>query len=409
MSDEARVRARLREYAESVVPVSDITAVGRTRYRRRVRRQRTAAVLAGVLVVVGASGLALQLSRKPAHEVQFGTRSSATGRGSPSTAPAVVTKRSVIDTTWISDDTGWALTSSVILRTTNGGVTWRSIAPAPATVGSSLTHIRFADARHGFLFGSSFFTTDDGGATWTPRSASPVVALEVAHGRAYRLVAEGDGCPGPCDYELQTSTVGSESWARVATPDVGPGTGAQLLYDGPRLYVAAYPSAMESTDRRVIRSIDGGSTWQSIANPCSLGVDDVLVQLAAAPGGFAAALCRHAAGGTYVRTSSDAASTFGPGRSLPPDFSPPGAGGIALAAGAARSIVVVGSDGHETHVAVSHDSGASWNETLSPSEDARAGVAFLGFEDAVTGRLAIAGDVIWTTRDGGDSWTAHRT
>jgi photosystem II stability/assembly factor-like uncharacterized protein len=406
--DDARVRARLHEYADAVEPVSDIPAAGRARYRRRVRRRSGAAVLAGVLVVVGASGVGVELSRGPSHSVQFATHgasSSSSAGPTATTEPSILVRSAIADTTWISDDAGWALTRSSILQTIDGGLTWRSVADAPASV----THIRFADARHGYLFGDSFFTTDDGGATWTHSSSPPVVALEVAHGRAYRLVSVGDGCPGPCDYELQSSVVGTSLWARVTTPDIGPGTEAQLLYDGPRLYIATYQSAMGSTERHLVRSVDSGATWQSSPNPCSLGVQDLLVQLAAAPGGFVAALCRHAAGGTYVRASSDAGATFGPGRSLPSPFSAPGGGGAAIAAGTSTSIVVVGIDGANAHVVVSHDVGASWAETLTvPGFTINDGVSFLGFEDAQTGRVAIGDSRIWTTRDGGDTWTAHR-
>jgi photosystem II stability/assembly factor-like uncharacterized protein len=418
---ETRVRARLHEYADAVVPRSDIPAAGRARYRRRVRRQRASAVLAGVLVVVGASGLGVELARRPSQPVQFGTHGGSTTGSSSSTTEwtpitarpgAVISGRPVSDTTWISDDVGWALVDVGILHTTDGGRTWTYVAPTPVPVGTGVTKIRFADARHGWLFGDSFFTTDDGGRTWMPGGNIRIAALEVARGRAYRLVADGDGCPGPCDYLLQTVAVGDASWQSVATPAIGAGTSVQLLYDVPRLYVVTYQSAMGSTERRLVRSVDAGATWQRQPNPCSAGTDDLLVQLATAPGGFVAALCRHGAGGTYIRTSSDAAATFGAVRSLPEPFSGPGAGGVAIAAGASGTIVVAGQDidaqPQEIHVATSRDVGASWVETLTVPVQGDDTVTFLGFEDAQTGRFAVTGERLWTTRDGGETWTIGR-
>jgi photosystem II stability/assembly factor-like uncharacterized protein len=167
---------------------------------------------------------------------------------------------------------------------------------------------------------------------------------------------------------------------------------------------------MGSTERHLIRSTDGGASWQSSPNPCTAGVDDLLVQLATAPNGFVAALCRHPAGGTYIRTSSDAAAAFGDARSLPRGFSAPGAGGVAIAAGSPSSIVVVGFEVDASWIlAVSRDGGGSWAQTLSgPLPQGDDSVTFLGFEDARTGRFAVTGDRLWTTRDAGDTWSVSR-
>jgi hypothetical protein len=195
----------------------------------------------------------------------------------------------------------------------------------------------------------------------------------------------------------------------VRTPDIGPGGVAQLLYDGPRIYVAAYmgTSSGVRAPLRLIRTIDGARSWSTDADPCGSHTTDAqAVALAAVPGGGLIVVCeRPDLTAAFIRISTDAGATFGPPRALP-------SGGGPVAAGSLDSIVVVGTSGaHDASyvVDVSHDAGRTWRRTLSARvPQGEASVAFLGFEDARTGRVAFSGDRLWTTRDGGDTWSASR-
>jgi photosystem II stability/assembly factor-like uncharacterized protein len=105
----------------------------------------------------------------------------------------------------------------------------------------------------------------------------------------------------------------------------------------------------------------------------------------------------------FVSTSFDAGNTFG---ALLPLSVPASAVGGAVAAGAADSIVVAVREGASWVVLASDSKGASWRTTLTPEPGrGESEVAFLGFEDARTGRVAFGGDRLWTTRDGGNTWT----
>jgi photosystem II stability/assembly factor-like uncharacterized protein len=436
--DEARLRARLHEYAEGIEPERDVPAAGRARYRRLVWRRRATAVLGSAVAVIAVAGIGVGVARRPGHTlgVQTGGHSSTTvATGVPSTtavattaAPGpIVTGEPLLDTTWISNDEGWALVTADLVHTTDGGSTWRSVSQLPdikaptdgvdsnaCAAVACVNHIRFADPLHGYLFGRAFLTTDDGGVTWTRRPSDSVVALEVARGRVFRVVS-AHGCIAPgCTYFVETATVGSNSWTRLATPSLI-GDAAQLLYDGPRIYVAVYGNpAGGASDAHIqlIRSLDSGKTWQRRSDPCGfVGTEEFDTEsLAAAPGGFIVALCqpRLYDRPATVRTSSDAGSTFAAPQTL---RLPSGAMVGKIAAGSATSIVVTVMVNAKQFVWVSHASGAaaSWHSTLQvSSSDATPSVVFLGFEDAQTGRVGFSPDELWTTRDGGESWTSSR-
>jgi photosystem II stability/assembly factor-like uncharacterized protein len=436
-NDEARVRARLHEYADAIEPVSDVPAAGRARYRRRVRRRRATAVLAGAFAVIAVTGIGVEVARRPDHTIKIETGGhpsttapttgpSTTGVATTISPGPVVTGEPLSDTSWISADEGWALVAADLLHTTDGGATWRSVSQLPEVkvpsdgLGSDacasvacVNRVRFADSRHGYLFGRAFLTTDDGGVTWTRETSDAVVALEVLHGRAFRVVSARDCIAPGCTYFVETATVGSSSWQRLATPAVI-GDGVQLLYDGPRVYVAVYgnPAGGGDAHIKLLRSLDLGKTWQLRPDPCgSLGTGEVdAAALATAPGGFLVALCQprgfdHAA---FVRTSLDAGKTFGAAQSLP---FPSGVRVESIAAGSPSSIVVTAVDGNKQVVSVSHATGvsATWHTTLQvSSSNGTPSVVFLGFEDALVGRVAFSGDELWTTRDGGESWTSSR-
>jgi photosystem II stability/assembly factor-like uncharacterized protein len=429
--DEVRIRARLHDYADAIEPTRDLPAAGRARYRRRLRRRRATAVLSGALAVIAVVGIGVGVARRSDHTLKLRT-----GHSSPATsAPVlsttivpttlspgpVVSGEALADVTWISTDEGWALVATDLVHTTDGGTTWRSVSQLPdikvpfdgvdsdaCAAIACVDHVRFADARHGYLFGRAFLTTDDGGVTWTREQADAVVALEVLHGRAFRVVSAHDCITVGCSYSVETATVGSTTWRRLATPELI-GDGAQLLYDGPRIYLAAYGNFAGSEPRvKLIRSLDGGTSWQLRPDPCAATSAQRIATsaLAAAPGGFLVALCQPLDGRVpSVRSSFDAGTTFGPLLPLP---LAQGAIVESIAAGSPTSIVVTAMDGNQQAAWVSHDDGAtaSWHSTLSVSaSDAPISIEFLGFEDAQTGRVAMSPNHLWTTRDGGETWT----
>jgi photosystem II stability/assembly factor-like uncharacterized protein len=332
----------------------------------------------------------------------------------------------VLDSTWVSDLTGWVLGAAqcsgtpcrVIFHTADGGRSWDQIAapPPPATSVSCdqcVDHLRFADARIGYAYAiqldkqAALFVTTDGGQTWRQDPAPTVIeGLEISGRTAVRLVADGSGCPGACNVRLESSAVGSSVWHRLPAPNVSEGKGDGLVVQGSRIYYLGLgnPAGGVIATTRIARSLDAGATWRTFDDPCgSAGVD--ARDFAAAPGGFLAVLCVPQGSQTppFEISSSDAGTTYGSPHPLPV---PTGSAELGLAAGSANNLAAMVFAGVTPTVVVSDNGGSSWRATLSGPAFSNGGIqpGFLGFEDAKTARVAFPTGPLWTTRNGGDSW-----
>ena len=202
--------------------------------------------------------------------------------------------------TFVSDRTGWVLGSAggkaVVVRTRDGGRTWRAV-PAPAAPPDDLATLRFAGLRDGFATGAQLWATHDGGATWAVVPGHPAVrALEAARGRVWllqgRQVLSGPATGGA----LQPEATGTELVSLTVHGDqalVGDGSTGQLRllrhgsapqpvrtpceqYDGPAtallddrtwLLVCAGEPAAGTQPKTAWRSADAGRTWERRGEP----------------------------------------------------------------------------------------------------------------------------------------------
>jgi hypothetical protein len=247
-----------------------------------------------------------------------------------------------------------------------------------------------------------------------------VEALEPSAGTVVRIVYDHTGCPGPCDYAVQEAIAGSADWhsaLRLPTTSIIGTVAAQLVRQGTSvLYVLLFGHVAGGADLAhtvILRSTNGGATWQRAADPCGGTIRDEhdTIGLAAAPGGFAAVLCppRSGTGTTFVRTSADYGSSWGPLRAVP--------GGtkdhlsLVAAASVAHLVLATGGfagSGRATyHLLASADGGLRWSAVVTGTMhlDPQAPAAgFLGFEDASVGRWLSSPRDVWTTGDAGQHW-----
>ncbi len=115
----------------------------------------------------------------------------------------------------------------------------------------------------------------DGGHSWQRVRGRPVEALEPSAGTVVRIVYDRTGCPGPCDRTVQETTAGSPAWHTVlrlpAASTIG-SVAAQLVRLGTSvLYVLLYGNVAGGASQAhtvILRSTDGGATWQRQADPC---------------------------------------------------------------------------------------------------------------------------------------------
>jgi len=367
-----------------------------------------------------------------------GTRASAAAGPAGALAGSPVGGSFLMDLTWVSDRHGWALAAAPCGRelcprlatTIDGGRTWTALPALPGWVGPNgtagcarlgcVSQVRFATATVGYLFGPALFQTSDGGRSWRRVPGRPVEALEPSAGTVVRVVYDHTGCPGPCDRTMQETTAGSSAWHTVlripAAADAG-SVAAQLVRQGASvLYVLLYGHVAGGAGQAhtaILHSTDGGATWQWLADPCpGAGLDEHDTSgMAAAPGGFAAVLCppRSGTGTTFVRTSADNGSSWGPPRPVP--------GGtrdhldLIAAANGAHLVLATGGETGEGpfryELLASTDGGLHWSTRVTGTAqlDSRApGSAFLGFEDARVGRWISDARDIWATGDSGLHW-----
>src|ERR1039457_4969901 len=186
--DEARrLTKELRASAERVPLRGSRPDSGPAPAEHRGRRTAVELLSAGVLAVaVVALILALPSRANPTSKTSGPTQPVVVP---PPTPPVVVSLptpsppsagKFIVDLTWVSDQTGWALSAvecasglcPELASTIDGGKTWRQLPSPPALIQSGtvdcsktdcISHVRFASTMFGYLYGPALLVTSDGG------------------------------------------------------------------------------------------------------------------------------------------------------------------------------------------------------------------------------------------------------
>lgn len=311
----------------------------------RLTKVLLAAALAAPFVFVPAASAAVK------HRV--GWRETPTGSTARFRGLAAVDRR----TAWLAGSQG------TVLRTTNGGGSWRSVAPADAA-GLEFRDVEAFDADHAVVLAigegdaSRLYRTSDGGRSWRlvfrnddPKAFYDCVSFaDRRHGLAVSDPVDGR-------FRILSTGDGGRSWKVLPNAGMPPAqvgeaafaaSGQCLVTRGHDAWIATGGAARS----RVFHSGDRGRTWTVTDVPIPAGDP--------AKGAFALAFrdSRHgiAVGGDYRpdQTSPDAAATTsGHGWQLSPR--PPAAyrSGVALLGPAAIAVGPTGSD-------LSLDGGRTW-------------------------------------------------
>jgi photosystem II stability/assembly factor-like uncharacterized protein len=404
--------------------------------RRRQRRRYVAAGVAVAAALASAAGVVAGLhgpgSRHPSRPgPRSGPIPSAAARHTARVpAPVSLAGSFLMDLSWVGDQRGWALAAAPcsqglcarVAATRDGGRSWTAL-PVPPGLGSNwwgidVSQIRFVTTSVGYLFGPALYQTDDGGRTWQRVPSPPVETLGASAGTVIRVVYDHDGCPGPCTRTVQETTAGSATWhtlLNIPYPNAYGGLGAQVVRQGSSvIYLPLYGNRAQGYAPAVIlRSTDGGRSWQQLADPCG-GIGQRMYDaggLAAAQGGFLAVGCLpvNGTGFAFVLTSTDYGSSWSPPRPVPGGtryslslMAAPSPGHLVVATG-----VPGGSGPFPYRLTVSADGGVTWSTAITGTMQINPqapGVAFLGFEDAAAGSWISDAQHIWTTTDGGLHW-----
>jgi len=342
-----------------------------------------------------------------------------------------------VDLTWVSAEQGWALgvapgclgqRCATILETTDGGQHWVTVtdlhdclleaAPVGCPAGvPQVSQIRFANADIGYAFasdGGPFAMTTNGGLSWAIQPGRQASAIKVGYGTAIRISFSQGGCPGPCDWSIDQAALGQNSWSTLFTPPTSVNHGnVDLLRQGPELIYAAFlgdPAAgAGSQQAQLYVSANAGLTWAGRPDPCasSQRPEYVTAELAAAPSGVLAALCvsRGGAQSQMVAVSTNQGTSFGPLEALPHSSS----GLFSEIAATSAKALFVASPGGE--LVESRNGGQSWRVAIRVKAQITPTTpqsTFLGFETPLIGRWIGPPDTLWTTTNGGGTWTAAK-
>ena len=184
----------------------------------------------------------------------------------------------------VSDLVAWASGGSgTVLRTVDGGATWQS-RPVPDRATAEFRDIEALSAEVAWVMSvgpgdeSRIYKTVDGGVTWALQFANDDPAaffISMAFWDARRGIAVADGVDGR--FIVITTDDGGETWTPMSADDLPPaldsegfwaasGTNVALMGDN-RVWLAT-GGAVRS---RVIRSDDGGLTWEVVDSPIVSG------------------------------------------------------------------------------------------------------------------------------------------
>jgi photosystem II stability/assembly factor-like uncharacterized protein len=295
------------------------------------------------------------------------------------------------DTTFYGDSDAWALgsarcsagsarTCAALAATTDGGWSWhRAALPGGVTVAHAtcaagcVQGVRFANDQAGYLFGPQTFFLFDG-QQWTQQPGG-AIAVETLDNTVIRVSLTDDACTGTCRYQVSYSGIGATTWTAAAGLPALAGDGVQLV----RTKGISYLLVRNGGTGRLYRS-PSGATWTSV--PGCVGLNGIALARAA----------------LYLQCETD----------LLVDPNTPSAYRTALPGG--TSAVRVSAVGPHTLFAAadalyrSTDSGTSWQVVLDHPADPT--LPPPGFQSESVGRwLTDGGRDIWTTTDGGRSWT----
>ncbi|MFZ5911258.1 MAG: WD40/YVTN/BNR-like repeat-containing protein [Chloroflexota bacterium] len=386
-----------------------------------------------LLLLMFASACSASVQAPPSGTARSGTAPSTDSLTEPvealasaaSPAPAevsgpVVENPAIVFLHMLDELNGWGLTTSAVVRTNDGGATWRKVSPqgemgfgysaGTTFLNATQAWVLVADAADP-LGSGILYRSDDGGATWTPIQvpfgSADLAFLDDETGWAMVGLGVGAGSMGVAIYRTSD---GGASWEQVYTNDPNLANATEGLplggikndlspLDAQSAWVGGVVYAPEAF--YFFKTSDGGRTWTEQPLPIPPGAQGADISIDAGPTFFSAQ-----EGVLPVRFSGEASKTAfyvtrDGGQSWEFLASMPGAGAVDFVS-PSEGVFWTGEQ-----FFVTADGGASWT---SVAPDILFGETFAGmdFVNANTGWVwtyDLTGQYgLYQTTDGGRTW-----
>jgi photosystem II stability/assembly factor-like uncharacterized protein len=288
--------------------------------------------------------------------------------------------------------------------------------------------VAFDNAGDGFVYGRrQLFVSHDDGSTWNAPQGFFGVLSVVPLGRSVWVLEEScSQATGNCEVGVEQSSDGGRTWSTLALPTQGMASGTPAMVrtsvssalivipPPPPLVVGGSPPSSSL----LLRTTDGGRTWQQSSVPC-VGLSTFFSQApdwtiwlgcAAQPGGGSQAkeLVRSFDGGVTWNAVQCPAGT-NPASVPGCYFSNTPSGGY-LGDLAAASSTTAFADGGRIDVLVTRDGGTTWSEinpVIGGRDSGTVGLFFANANDGwvISEATAAANEGLWRTTDGGVTWS----
>jgi photosystem II stability/assembly factor-like uncharacterized protein len=276
----------------------------------------------------------------------------------------------------VSLRTAWASgTGGEVLRTTDGGTTWRHVGP-PDTAALQFRDIQAFDDHHAVIMSagsgedSRIYTTTDGGAHWTEtfRNTEPAAFYDCM---AFFDRRHGLALSDPVDgkFRILSTGDGGQTWTVLPTAGMPAALDGEFAFaaSGTCLAVAggsAWFGTGGGAAARVFRSTDRGQTWSVVDSPLPSGPTAGIFSLA-----FRDPVHGIAVGGDFTvpdNAPDAAALSRDGGRTWQVAEHPPGEYRSGTAWTARPTVAIaVGPTGSD----ITYDAGLTWNRFATGSLD----------------------------------------